>query len=156
MDGPLVGTAVGKPRPVLAPLVSSYTGYRMEGAQPGVHRGLPSRHLTFIVTLDGAVDLAVMPDPTQPPASFTTLVGGLHSTPALIRHDGHQHGIQLNLTPLGARALLRRTAGELASTVVELSTLLGPVAVNLSSDCGQHARGPIVSSSWTCSIPIRM
>ncbi|HET9117707.1 MAG TPA: hypothetical protein VFN75_06465 [Pseudonocardiaceae bacterium] len=49
-----------------------------------MHRGLPSRHMTFIVTLEGTVDLAALPDPDQPPASFTMLAGGPHSTPALI------------------------------------------------------------------------
>lgn len=131
MEKPLVEMVAGRPRPQLAPLVAGYTGYRIEGAQPGVHRGLPSRHLTFIVTLSGTVDLARMPDPTQPPASFTTLVGGLHSAPALISHDGRQHGIQLALTPLGARVLLGLPAGELAETVVELSSLVGPVAGEL-------------------------
>lgn len=131
MNEPLAEMVAGRPRPRLAPLVASYTGYRIEGAPPGVHRGLPSRHLTFIVTLDGTVDLASMPDPTQPPGSFSTLAGGLHSTPALISHNGHQHGIQLALTPLGARVLLGLPAGELAKTVVELGTLLGPVAGEL-------------------------
>jgi hypothetical protein len=83
---------VGKPRQRLSPLVAGYTGYRIDGARPGVHRGLPSRYLTFIVTLDGTVDLATMPDPAQPPASFTTLVGGLHATPALISHNGQVAG----------------------------------------------------------------
>src|SRR5262249_28104239 len=128
MDEPLVEMVTGRPRPQLAPFVAVYAGYRIEGAQPGVHRGLPSRHLTFIVTLDGTADLATMPDPARPPASFTTLAGGLHASPALISHDGHQHGIHLRLTPLGARVLLGLPAGELASTVVDLGTLLGPVA----------------------------
>lgn len=131
MDEPLTQMVTGRPRPQLNSLVAGYTGYRIEGAGPGVHRGLPSRHLTFIITLDGTVDIATMPDPTQPPGSFTTLVGGLHATPALISHDGYQHGIQLHLTPLGARVLLGLPAGELASTVVELGTLLGPVAIEL-------------------------
>ncbi len=121
----------GRPRPRLRPLVAGYTGYRIEGAEPGVHRGLPSRHLTFIVTLSGTVDLATMPDPTRPPASFVALAGGLHAAPAVIRHDGHQYGIQLGLTPLGARVLLGLPAGELATTVVDLDTLLGPIAGEL-------------------------
>jgi len=128
---PLVQSAAARPRPALRPLVSGYTGYRIEGASPGVHRGLPSRDLTFIVTLEGTVDLAVMPDPRQSPASFTALAGGLHSTPALIRHDGHQHGIQAGLTPLGARTLLGVPAGELATTVLDLEVLLGPVTGEL-------------------------
>jgi AraC-like DNA-binding protein len=131
MNQPLAETVAGRPRAGLAPLVAAYTGYRIEGARPGVHRGLPSRYLTFIVTLGGTVDLAALPDSAQPPASFTTLAGGLHATPALISHDGHQHGIQLHLTPLGARVLFGMPAGELASTVVDLGTLLGPVAGEL-------------------------
>ncbi|MFY9809011.1 MAG: helix-turn-helix domain-containing protein [Pseudonocardiaceae bacterium] len=128
MDEPLVEMVAIRPRAQLSPLVARYTGYRIEGAEPGVHRGLPSRHLTVIVTLDGTVDLATMPDPAAPPASFVALAGGLHASSALISHDGCQHGIQLHLTPLGARVLLGLPAGELANTVVELSTLLEPVA----------------------------
>ncbi|MGH3802026.1 MAG: helix-turn-helix domain-containing protein, partial [Pseudonocardiaceae bacterium] len=79
----------------------------------------------------GTVDLATMPDPTQPPASFVALAAGLHAAPAVIRHDGYQHGIHLSLTPLGARVLFGLPAGELATTVVDLSTLLGPVAGEL-------------------------
>jgi AraC-like DNA-binding protein len=131
MDEPLMEMVTGKPRPRLAPLVADYSGYRIEGAPPGVHRGLPSRHLTVIVTLASTVNLAAMRDSTQPPASFTTLACGLHATPALISHDGRQHGIHLHLTPLGARILLGLPAGELADTVVELGTLLGPVAGEL-------------------------
>ena len=131
MDEPLVEMVIGKPQPQLAPLVAHYTGYRIEGASPGVHRGLPSPHLPFIVTLDSTVDFAAMPDPIQPLASFTALASGLHATPVLISHNGYQHDIQLHLTPLGARILLGLPAGELASTVIELGTLLGPVAGEL-------------------------
>ena len=131
MSEPLVQMVAGRPRPQLSPLVAGYTGYRIEGAEPGVHRGLPSRHLTFLVTLDGTVDLAAMPDPTLPPASFVALAGGLHASPALITHIGYQHGIQLSLTPRGARVLLGLPAGELASAVVDLDTLLGPLAGEL-------------------------
>jgi AraC-like DNA-binding protein len=133
MPEPLVQIITGAPWTPLRPLVAGYSGYRVEGAQPGVHRGLPSRHLTLIVTLTGTVDLSAMPDPAQPPAAFTTLAGGLHARPALISHNGQQHGIQLHLTPLGARVLLGLPAGELASTVVGLDTLLGPVAGELSA-----------------------
>lgn len=115
----------GRPRPPLGSFVAGYAGYRITGAAPGTHRGLPSRNLTFIVTLDGTVDLAAMPNPRQPPASFTTLAGGLHACPALIHHDGNQHGIQLGPTPLGARVLFGLPAGELATMVLDLGSLWG-------------------------------
>jgi AraC-like DNA-binding protein len=142
MDQPLMEMVVGRPRARLSPFVAGYTGYRIEGAPPGVHRGLPSRHLTFIVTLDGTVDIATMPDPAQPPGSFPTLAGGLHASPALINHNGRQHGIQLHLTPLGARVLLGLPAGELANTIVDLDTLIGPVA----SELVERLRS---ASTWT-------
>lgn len=131
MSEPLGQMVTGRPRPRLSPLVAGYTGYRIEGAEPGVHRGLPSRHLTFIITLDGTADLARMPNPAQPPASFVTLAGGLHATPALISHHGYQHGIQLSLTPLGARVLLGLPAGKLASTVVGAGARVGLAATEL-------------------------
>jgi uncharacterized glyoxalase superfamily protein PhnB len=46
-----------------------------------------------------------MPDAGQHPDRFWSLVGGLHTAPATIRHDGSQHGAQL-----GAR--LARVAAE--------------------------------------------
>lgn len=128
---PLTEMVAARPRPRLTALVAGYTGYRIKGAGPGVHRGLPSRHLTVIVTLDGTVDLAAMPDPTQPPASFTALAGGLHSSPVLISHNGYQHGIHVDLTPLGSRILFGHPAGELAGAVVEGKALLGTVAGEL-------------------------
>ena len=53
------------------------------------------------------------------------MLGGLHTTPAVIRHDGSQHGIELNVTPAGARVLFGLPAGALAATVVPLDTLWG-------------------------------
>lgn len=117
--------AVGRPCGRLRPYVDSYVGYRLEGFPAGVHRGLPSEHLTLILSLDAPVDMISMPDPAQAPLALDALVGGLHSSPVLITHDGNQHGVHLEVTPLGASALLGMPAGELASAVVDLRTLLG-------------------------------
>ena len=59
------------------------------------------------------------------------MLGGLHTTPAVIRHDGSQHGIELNVTPAGARVLFGLPAGALAATVVPLDTLWGRLADEL-------------------------
>ncbi len=37
--------------------------------------------------------------------SFGSFMAGLHDRPAITRHHGEQAGVQLNLTPLGARRL---------------------------------------------------
>jgi AraC-like DNA-binding protein len=120
-----------RPAPPLRPFVAWYGGYREAGVAPGRHRGLPSPHLTVIITLDDPLVIATHPDPRTPPGRYDTLIGGLHSVPALITHDGRQSGIQLYLSPLGARALLGLPAGELASTDVDAGAVWGPFAREL-------------------------
>jgi AraC-like DNA-binding protein len=109
----------------LRPFVARYVGYRYLGFPSGTHLGLPSRHLTVVLALGPPTRLAAMPDPRQPPAEFRALAGGLATRPAVIAHDGNQYGIQLDLTPAGARALLGVPTGELGAGVVRLEDLLG-------------------------------
>jgi AraC-like DNA-binding protein len=118
-------SAVALPAPRLRPFVAEYAGYRFEGFEPGVHAGLPSRHLTLIVSFDAPVDVAVMPDPTQRPERFFALVGGLNAGPVMIRHDGNQHGVHVHITALGARALFGRPAGDLATQVLRMEDVIG-------------------------------
>src|SRR5215469_4614762 len=121
----------GAPAPALRPFVAWYSGYRESGLPPGQHRGLPSPYLTLIITLDDQLQLAVHPDPRRPPSRYTTLLGGLHTSPAIISHQGRQSGIQLSLKPLGARVLLGLPAGELAGLDTHADRVLGPVAIEL-------------------------
>lgn len=97
---------VALPAPRLAPLVRRYIGYRADVAVPGVHRGLPSPGATFIVALDDGVDVIAQTDPRQSPDRYNALVGGMHRRPALVAYGVHQEGVQIDLTPLGVRALL--------------------------------------------------
>jgi AraC-like DNA-binding protein len=120
-----------RPAPALRPYVGAYSGYRDAGVGPARHRGLPSPTLTMIITLDDPLVVAAHPDPRIPPGRYTTLVGGLHTVPAIITHDGYQSGIQVSLSPLGARALLGLPAGELAGTDLDAADVLGPFAREL-------------------------
>jgi AraC-like DNA-binding protein len=92
---------------------------------------LPSPYLTLIIALDEPLVVAAHPDPRTPPADYDTAVGGLHTTPVLITHDGRQSGIQLNLSPLGTRALLGLPAGELTGAVLDAADVVGPFANQL-------------------------
>jgi AraC-like DNA-binding protein len=123
--------APGRPAPAPRPFIGWYIGYRQTGAAPGTHRGLPSPYLTLIVTIDEPMEIAFHPDPAQRPGRFDTIVGGLHASPAMIRHPGRQSGVQIGLSPLGARTLLGLPAGELANLDVEADAVLGPIAVKL-------------------------
>jgi AraC-like DNA-binding protein len=108
--------------------VDSYIGFRQAGVEPARHRGLPSPSLTVIFTLDDPLVLTAHPDAAQPPGIYDTIVGGLHTSPAIITHDGRQSGVQLALSPLGARALLGVPAGELAERDLPADDILGPLA----------------------------
>jgi AraC-like DNA-binding protein len=124
-------SAQAAPAAPLRGLIAWYSGYRQEGVPPGRHRGLPSPYLTLIITLDDLLTVSAHPDPADPPGDYVTLAGGLHTTPALITHPGRQSGVQLALSPLGARALLGRPAGELAGIDVDGSEVLGVMAREL-------------------------
>ena len=71
-------TQVQRPvHPALRPYVGDISGYAYDGDPPTLHRGLPSRHLTLVITLDEPLGIAW---PGAPVEKFDALVGGLHST----------------------------------------------------------------------------
>jgi AraC-like DNA-binding protein len=113
------------PAAALRPYVAEYVGYRSEAGPRAVHKGVASPHLTFILCLDGAVEMLANADPTRPPGTFEALVSGLHDGPAEIASGARQAGLQLRLTWRGARALLGIPAGELAGDTVDLAAVLG-------------------------------
>jgi hypothetical protein len=136
-----------RPAQVLRRFAAWYTGYDQTGLPPVRHRGLPSPYLTLIITLREPLRVAVHPDPAAAPGDYRTLVGGLHTTPAIITHDGSWAGIQIALSPLGARALLGRPAGELAGVDVDGAAVLGPLAAEL------HERAAL-ASGWAARFRI--
>lgn len=121
----------GRPATCLRPLVAFYQGYRQAGVVPRHHRGLPSPYITLIVTLDDPLVIARHPDPRQPEGRYDALVGGLHTTPALITHDGRQSGIHVSVHPLAARALFGCPGGELGGLDFSADAVLGRQAERL-------------------------
>lgn len=118
----------GLPHPRLRSFIPEYTGYRMSGMSAGLHVGLPSRWLTLIIAFDAPVDVTAA---TGQRASYWAMLAGLHSRPAIIRHDGSQHGIQISLTPGGAAALFAIPASDLASVVAPLDAVVSDGTVEL-------------------------
>ena len=92
---------------------------------------MPSRHLTFVISFDDQLELSLLPGSRRQFSRFDALLGGLHTSRVVIRHDGRQHGIMLAVTPAGARALFGLPAGALASDVVSLDVLWGRLAGEL-------------------------
>jgi AraC-like DNA-binding protein len=121
---------VGTPALPLRSIIRQYQGYRTVGP-PALHRGLPSRNMTFIISLAAPVDIIAMPEQVDAPGALQAFVGGMHASPATIQNDGRQYGISIALSPLGARRLFGMPAGVLANEVVPLDEMLGARARTL-------------------------
>jgi AraC-like DNA-binding protein len=140
----------------LRPYVSAYTGYRQKAVPRSVHQGVAGAHLTFLLCLDGRVEMLANADPAKPAGTFTAAVGGLHDSPARIAQGAPQTGLQLRLTWRGARALLGVPAGSLAGDTVDLGHLLGGQAARmldrLSSADGWTERFDLLDAELTASL----
>ena len=112
----------------LRPHVSSYTEFDMAGWPPGRHRGLPSAGLAFVLSFSSPL---VVRSPGRGVVSSSATVAGLTSEPVEVLHDGTQRGLQLELTPHGARALLGIPAAVLAGGVFALEEVVGQPACEL-------------------------
>ncbi|MEU6106959.1 helix-turn-helix domain-containing protein [Streptomyces albidoflavus] len=121
-----------RPAPALRRYVDSYVGFDLRGLPAGVHCGPPGRALTTVISLADPLEVAAGVDDGSPVTRFGSVAGGLMCRSVAIHHDGRQQGVQVALTPLGARAVYGVPAAELAHRLVPLDELLGALAVELS------------------------
>lgn len=119
--------------PALPGVVASTIGYHAADQQVGIHRGVPSAHLTFIISLAEPISTGASPEHLASPRAHRNevLVAGLHTTPAYVHRSSQEAGIQLALHPLAARALLGMPTRELDPLTVEGADLLGPGVTGL-------------------------
>jgi AraC-like DNA-binding protein len=132
---------VGRPSGAASDVVASYHGYRQRGVPPTRHLGLPSPYITLIFTLDEPLQIVEHVD-GRPPRSYDALAGGLHTTPAVITHEGCQSGIQLQVHPHAARALFGMPAGELAGTDGDADAVLGRLVERVRNRIGEATTWP--------------
>jgi len=115
------------PDPRLADLVSAYADFAERSAGPVVRRELATPDAVVIVDLGSRWTIG--DGSAERHGSFA---GGPSDAPTTVGHDGRARGLQIDLTPLGTRALLGVPAGELTRAVVALDALLGPDAGRLA------------------------
>ena len=111
--------------------VLRYCGYVENTVTPLKRRELPHDSIPMIVNLGPALRVA---HPTGRVAWIrqgTGFLAGLHDTYAVTETCGAQRGVQIDFTPIGAALFLGRPLGALGNQVVDLETLLGPVARRL-------------------------
>lgn len=109
------------PHPALAAWVRRYQGYREWSAQPFRRREAPRGTIALIVSFGAPI--RVLDGATR--GTHVSFVAGLDERAALTEYTGHQHGIEVNLTPPGAHMLLGIPMHELAGRCVALEDALG-------------------------------
>lgn len=107
----------GRPHPELAGLVGGYADFAQRAAGPVETREAANAKIVVIVDLDGGW--------TVEGERFRSFAGGLYARPVRVRHEGSAAGVQIDLEPVAARALLGVPAGELSGRTVGLEDLLG-------------------------------
>ncbi|WP_157251595.1 helix-turn-helix domain-containing protein [Patulibacter americanus] len=118
---PDVATAL--PRPELAGHLGRLWGVRSIGA-PEQHTEpcVPGTALILVLEHDWAIGTGPDAPLKRMGASFA---GGISLTPAVSRHEGRVHVLQVDLTPLGTAAVLGVPGAALAGAVVGLGDLVG-------------------------------
>lgn len=117
----------------LGAMVASTVGYRSEGADPQLHRGLPAPYLTLIFSLEGPVVAGDTPEQARGAHAQREeiIVGGLHQRPVYIAQSSRETGVQLAVHPLAARALFGMPAAELTQATTHGASVLGRSAVEI-------------------------
>ena len=113
------------PHPRLHGVVHDYRGFRYALAHPRLRRELPHDSVTLFIALGEPIELL---EPDQRPGTGLlrpSLVAGLQTEPSLGRHQGAMYGMEIQLSPWGAFALLDLDMVGVARTHVALSDLPG-------------------------------
>ena len=118
--------------PGLDGYVGRMCGYEERSPAALCRREAPGGTVTVIIGLGDTIEIREMSNsPTPHPGRLTSFVAGFHEGYALVESQ-HQHGIQLDLTPLGAYRLLGLPMSEIANRVVPLDQLRGRAMAELT------------------------
>lgn len=115
---------LGDPHPALRGVVGRYASFEDRTDGPRTTGEAPGGGIVVIVDLDDGW--------TVEGERFGSFAGGLYVRPVGVRHEGSCRGVQFDLEPPAARALLGVPAGELSERTVSLDALLGRDAGRLA------------------------
>jgi AraC-like DNA-binding protein len=131
--------ALGNSCPALRTHVRGYCGY-WESAPDLTRRvEFSSGTVGLIIGFGPPVGIAYPRHRFGSTVRVTSFVAGLHDSYAVAESAGWQHGVQIDLSPLGARMLLGVPMDSLVNRVVELEQILGPSAARLAEQLFETA-----------------
>lgn len=127
-------------RPTDPRIASRMTAYWDRSSSEVSEEQVPSTGMILIISLGPKMQVAS--PAMHESATVGSFVAGLHLGPATTRYTGEQEGIQIDLTPLAARALFGVPLDEIANRCVDLDDLLGRRIDRMVDELGSM-------TSWT-------
>ena len=113
------------PAPALRGTVIEYRAYRIDDPAAPPQPEHPSAAVPVIVDLGAGWHVAT-PASGYRPVRMGGFVAGMHDAFAVVGPAGPTLGVQVDLSPLGARRLFRMPMHELVNRAIPLEDLLGP------------------------------
>jgi AraC-like DNA-binding protein len=114
----------------LRDFVANYQGYRDDVTGGYRQVTLPSGSLVLILNF-GATIRMLEPFAGEGGDEHSSFLAGLHDTHGLIEATGISYGLQVNLTPIGARLLTGLPMSELTNRVLALHDVFGAHSTDL-------------------------
>jgi len=109
-----------RPHPALRGHIRSYYGFAEETPGPLRRREGPGSSAVIVLSFEHEWLMGQALAPERPFERFTSFVAGMHDAAVLTEHGGRSEGIQVNIAPLAAAALLGVPMYELARQIVPL------------------------------------
>ena len=122
-DGSRWELARRAPCAALRPYVRDLMGYDERSPTPRSQRQYPKPYVVVIIEIGEPLRVTMGGDPRTTTGRRGGFVAGIDGIYATTEHDGHQSGIQVDLTPTGARRFLGLPLSELGGTAVALDDL---------------------------------
>jgi AraC-like DNA-binding protein len=113
--------------------VRGYVGYEERPSAPMVRRELARNGVALIMAFGSPIGVSDSPD--GPARMYGAFMVGNQSRASLTHLSGHQHGVQVELTSAGARAIVG-AVGDLNDAVVPLGAALGAWGCRLVEQLG--------------------
>ncbi|GLX23377.1 helix-turn-helix domain-containing protein [Streptomyces lavendulae] len=151
---------VRRPAAVLRPHIVNYTGFDTRFTAPRRRLELPTGFVTLVFTFDDGLwvsrgaELATAR--LRPAAASRALIGGPRTGPVLGVHAGAVHGLEVNMSPLGAHRLFGVPMAHFGQGPVDLAEVLGPggprLAERLRDAGGWEARFALLDSVFAARL----
>ncbi len=117
--------------------VRQYCGYRERTPAPLRRLEFPVPQAVAIFEFGPPIRLVDPADESRAERFAGGFVAGLGDTFAITEHDGFQQGMEVKLTPIGARLLFDVPMSELANRAVDMDDLLDPPERGISHRLGE-------------------